>query len=58
MLKSQSTENNLYINGTEVNKLSTGQVTIQNLAVVDVDYFWLIDSPLANEKNEQGQHVI
>jgi hypothetical protein len=48
----------MYINGTEVNKLSTGQVTIQNLAVVDVDYFWLIDSPLVNEKNEQGQHVI
>jgi hypothetical protein len=58
MLKSQSTDNNLSINGTEVSKLSTGQVTIQNLAVVDVDYFWLIDLPLANEKNEQGQHVI
>lgn len=36
------------MNGTEVNKLSQSQVTIKNLAVVDVDYFWQIDSHLAN----------
>ncbi len=48
VLKQQSVENNLYINGTEVNKLSHAQATIHNLAVVDVDYFWYIDSPLAN----------
>lgn len=58
MLKHQSVENNLYINGTEVNKLSYAQATIHNLAVVDVDYFWFIDSPLANQKNSQGQSII
>jgi hypothetical protein len=38
--------------------LSHGQVTIQNLAVVDVDYFWFIDSSLADEKNGLGQNVL
>lgn len=47
-LRENSTENTIYMNGTEIKKLSQGQITIKNLAVVDVDYFWQIDSQLAN----------
>jgi hypothetical protein len=41
----------LYLNGTEVGKLSKGDLTVKNLAVVDVEYFWVIDSDLTKEKN-------
>jgi len=51
-LKQQSSvENNVYINGTEVNKRSKADVSIRNLAVVEVDYFWVLDSPLAGLNN-------